>query len=531
VRHRWLSSTIRMRPLTGWRAGAADPTTAAGAASPPTISPRQGSRTTNSEPAPPPALNASMLPPCICTSRRARVKPTPRPPCVRSSPRAPCVNRSKTCGQQLRLDADAMVAHANHRAIALDARVQLDLRALLAVLRRVVQQVGDDLREPREVAVQPQRLRERAHVQRLAACFEVRLRRLDAVRDHRIEVDLLALEHDLALADACDVEQLLDEPRHLAQLPIHDVRRPGELRVGRGDAAGHFERSAESARAGCATRARASRGTRPCGGWPLGVRLRSAPLDDLELQALVEPRVLERCRGTRRQVAEEAPVGLLPASVRGDQQHAVQAVAAQQRQGRDGAPVGIERVGRRVGRVGNVGNRRVVAIERTEPGDLLGRHVDANPALLGRDQRCEDGCVERRHRPLGRARATRNHDHVTGIALACLRVAACRHHRGHHSGHHRGHHDSQARQLWHDQASQRAQADLHVQRAVQHTAGVGEKARAPVVGLGNPPAPRRPRGAAACASAWRRTWRCIAYSRTNTRTLLRRMCGTTGDWM
>ena len=61
-----------------------------------------------------------------------------------------------------------------------------------------------------------------ATLQRLAAAVDEGLHRLHALRDHRVQVDRLALQHDLALADARDVEQFLDQAR---QLPAAGARR------------------------------------------------------------------------------------------------------------------------------------------------------------------------------------------------------------------------------------------------------------------------------------------------------------------
>ena len=89
--------------------------------------------------------------------------------------------------------------------------------------------------------------------------------------DHRVEVHRLALQHDLALADARDVEQLLDQAGHLPQLPIGDVERPCEPWDAARRRGGSPRWRYESAPADCAARATSSRGTRPCAGWPAAV--------------------------------------------------------------------------------------------------------------------------------------------------------------------------------------------------------------------------------------------------------------------
>ena len=59
--------------------------------------------------------------------------------------------------QELRLDADSVVAHANADAAAVGRDVQLDVAAVGRVLGGVVQHVAEDLAQAREVAEHPDR--------------------------------------------------------------------------------------------------------------------------------------------------------------------------------------------------------------------------------------------------------------------------------------------------------------------------------------------------------------------------------------
>ena len=72
-------------------------------------------------------------------------------PAARSSERSPWVNRSKTCGRSSGVDADAVVARrAITTLVRLDRAAVSRMRPPCArVLGRVVEQVGDHLREPR----------------------------------------------------------------------------------------------------------------------------------------------------------------------------------------------------------------------------------------------------------------------------------------------------------------------------------------------------------------------------------------------
>ena len=81
-----------------------------------------GRRTVNSLPWPGPSLWAVTRPPCISTSDRTRVRPIPRPPRERDRVWSAWVNRSKIVGQQLRRDADPVVADADDDLAARAAR-------------------------------------------------------------------------------------------------------------------------------------------------------------------------------------------------------------------------------------------------------------------------------------------------------------------------------------------------------------------------------------------------------------------------
>ena len=110
-------------------------------------------------------------------------------------------------------DPDAGVAHTNHDVASIAVRGHEDPAALPGVLRRVVQEVADDLGEASQVAEYAQRVGRDLDGQRVVPCVDQRAARLDGARDDRRDLDRLAPEVDLPLRDAGDVEQVLDEPR------------------------------------------------------------------------------------------------------------------------------------------------------------------------------------------------------------------------------------------------------------------------------------------------------------------------------
>ena len=95
--------------------------------------------------------------------------------------------------QELRLDADSVVAHANGDAAAIDDDVELDGAAVGRVLRGVVQHVAEDLAQARKVAKHPDRRLRHLHGQRVALRVDERPNDLDAVLENLAELHGLAM--------------------------------------------------------------------------------------------------------------------------------------------------------------------------------------------------------------------------------------------------------------------------------------------------------------------------------------------------
>ena len=296
----WLSSTTRMRC---GRAAADAP--AAGRRSRRRLRRHHiGQRTLNSEPWSKPALTTSMSPPCNCASRRASVSPTPRPPCERSSPRLPCANRSKMRGS----NSGSMPMPWSTTETT--TRSCLEPRAARWRSPPGCTWTRCAAGWPPPASAAPRRRRatpDAAAVPRqaLPAALDQAVHRLHALRDHRVQVQPLALQHDLALADARDVEQFLDQPRHLPQLAVGDVERPVHLRVRRGGAAHHLHRHLDR-RQRVAQLVRHHREELVLAAVRLlQFLLRRHALLHLALQHAVEPHVLEGARGTRGDLLQQ----------------------------------------------------------------------------------------------------------------------------------------------------------------------------------------------------------------------------------
>ena len=127
-------------------------------------------------------------------------------------------------------DADAGVPHPHDHLAALPLGRQPDPAARLGVLGGVVQQVAEDLLQPGRVGVQPDRLAAAASTVSSWPPSSISGRaRLDraAARPPPARTALPA-ELDLAPADPGHVQQVVDQPGQLPDLPLH--HRPGLAR-------------------------------------------------------------------------------------------------------------------------------------------------------------------------------------------------------------------------------------------------------------------------------------------------------------
>ena len=165
-----------------------------------------------------------------------------------------------------RVDADAGVAHGHLDARRLDLGLDVDAAARRRVAAGVVEQVREHLQQPRRVADHRARHVGPAARELQAPRRRRRLGELDRRAQQRDQLDVLHVQRELAGGDARDVEQVVDQAHHVAQLAIEDARLPCRAaRRPRRDGAAARPRWS-SARAGCAARGRGWRGTRPsCG--------------------------------------------------------------------------------------------------------------------------------------------------------------------------------------------------------------------------------------------------------------------------
>ena len=191
----------------------------------------------NSLPLSGPSLRASTLPPCISASFWTMVSPMPSPPSDRASERSPWAKSLNISGSFSGGMPDPVVPDADDDLLALPLRGEPDPAAALGVLRGVGQQVQDDLLDPRRVDVERQLAPLDRDAEGVPPLVDERPGRLDRLVEDRARVHEVLPEPDLPARDARDVEQVVDEPDELPDLPLDDVAGPvAALLVG-----GHLE--------------------------------------------------------------------------------------------------------------------------------------------------------------------------------------------------------------------------------------------------------------------------------------------------
>src|SRR5262245_18148023 len=101
---------------------------------------------------------------------------------------------------------ETAVAHADERVLSCTMRANFDRAALRRVLGRVAEQVADDLREALEVAADVYGFWWVCDRQPVPALGDERSDQLDGRVDHLLDVDRVALQLDLSVRDARQIE-------------------------------------------------------------------------------------------------------------------------------------------------------------------------------------------------------------------------------------------------------------------------------------------------------------------------------------
>ncbi len=172
-----------------------------------------------------PSLSARTLPPCISTSFFTSARPMPSPPpCERSRPRSTWANMSNTRGS---IAAGMPRPESSTVTTAWPASRQAPRTIrppsgvyFAALLSRLAITCTSRVESARTIS---DSAGGRRSAQLLTPRLDQRPAGLDRVLQHRQHVDPVRPELDLALGDAADVEQVVDQMDHLTELAFDDV--------------------------------------------------------------------------------------------------------------------------------------------------------------------------------------------------------------------------------------------------------------------------------------------------------------------
>ena len=227
-----------------------------------------GSATVNVAPCPSPGLDAWTSPPWRSTSCWTMARPSPSPPWARAIEAVRLAEWLEDPRQRVRRDADSRVADrddgAGPRALQPDAHAAASRREL----RRIRQEVREDLRKSLGVAPDGTDVRLQRGVQRDLLSIGRRANVLERGEEDGRQLDGSRVQPHAPGGDPGEVEQVLDELGLVASVshdrggPALDDRRVVRVR------AQQVAPTRRSRSAACAARGTAWRGTRPWRGWP-----------------------------------------------------------------------------------------------------------------------------------------------------------------------------------------------------------------------------------------------------------------------
>ena len=211
-----ITSRVAFSSSTTSTSGVAGPASAAGAASPGSgraSPPIRGRRTVNVEPRPS-SLVRWMSPPIICAKRRLIASPRPVPPYLRVVEGSACVNdwNSRRCCSGVMPMPVSVTANSIHGSPWIrTACTSSPTRPRLRELRRVGQQVEQDLAHAREVGVDQPDVGRAAHLEQVVVLLDQRADRRRDVLHQRADVEVLEEQLHLAGLDLRQVEHVVDQ--------------------------------------------------------------------------------------------------------------------------------------------------------------------------------------------------------------------------------------------------------------------------------------------------------------------------------
>ena len=158
------------------------------------------------------ARRARTDPPCNRTSPSTIASPRPNPPSARSSDDCNCTKGSNTASS---ISAERPMPWSRTRittSLSIDVRGQLDGIVGLRILRRVRQEIHEDLLQADGVPVDGNLRRRGLDHERLPRGVDLRTHDIDGIGDHAAQIEAFLAQLDFAARHSGDVEQIFEQP-------------------------------------------------------------------------------------------------------------------------------------------------------------------------------------------------------------------------------------------------------------------------------------------------------------------------------
>jgi hypothetical protein len=110
-------------------------------------------------------------------------------------------------------DSDSVILNPDANVVVRALRRNRDFTAFRRVLRRVVQEVRQELDQPGGVSIDKNRIVRNSYGQPVPETLELRMRRLDSLVDDGSQLNRLLVDLQLTATDAGKVHQIIDYTR------------------------------------------------------------------------------------------------------------------------------------------------------------------------------------------------------------------------------------------------------------------------------------------------------------------------------
>ncbi len=123
--------------------------------------------------------------------------------------------------QHVRRNTNPVIAHSQYDVAFFCTCRNPYVSVCLSVFGRVGQQVADELSHAHRVGIHQQRFVRKRQLQPVSLNFNERLDRLHCAGDHRRQLHRFSAQLDLAPHHSGHIQQIIDEPHEMMDLPLH----------------------------------------------------------------------------------------------------------------------------------------------------------------------------------------------------------------------------------------------------------------------------------------------------------------------